>query len=105
MKQPTLGNINNFKCVEDVEEIEWRTNGRVLGAPVEFRSVARKTYEVTLEDGKPKPTSPVNPGGLTVGTKTGTWRCESRGVTDPYGIPLRRVYHETWISRGKWEAW
>ena len=101
----TIGNINNFKCVEDREEFEWRTNWGVIGTAAEYRTVSRLIYEVTLQDGQAKPALPVNPGGLVVGSQSGGWTCEDRGVTDPYGARLKRVYHETWVKRSEWSTW
>ena len=98
----TIGNINNFKCVEEREEYEWRTNWGVLGTATEYRTVSRCIYELTLENGRAMPAIQ-NPGGYEVG-RTG-WTGEDRGITDPYGARLRRVYHETWVKKSDWEEW
>ena len=86
--------LTGFKKVDEFEEYEWYGNW-VTGQYDRYRVVTKEVWEALLADGEPKPANFVNPGGKAVGT----WRCESRGVSDPFGTPLRRMYHETWVMR------
>lgn len=94
-KKKTTNFLTDFALVECREEYEWHRN-RWTGQYWKYRIVTMETWEALLADGEAMPASYVNPGGKAVGA----WRCEDRGLSDPFGSPLRRRYHETWISRG-----
>lgn len=94
-KKPTTNFLTEFKCVDRREEYVWR-NGIWRGTYYGYTVVSTEVWEALLADGEAQPASYVNPGAKAVGQ----WRCEDRGVSDPFGAPLRRVYHETWVSRG-----
>lgn len=86
--------LSGFKMTDEFEEYEWYGNW-VTGEYDRYRIVHKEVWEALLADGEGSPGGFVNPGGKPVGQ----WRCEGRGVSDPFGTPLRRKYHETWVWR------
>ena len=95
----TTNFLTDFAMVESREEYEWY-NGLWVGQYWKYRIVTTEVWEALLEDGEPMPASFINPGNKAIGA----WRCEDRGVSDPFGSPLRRWYHETWVSRSVYYA-
>lgn len=94
MSTGTTKFLTSFARTDEREEYEWYGNW-VTGQYDRYRVVTTEVWEALLDDGEPKPASFVNPGRKAVGV----WKCESRGVSDPFGTPLRRMYHETWVMR------
>ncbi|MFA6718937.1 MAG: hypothetical protein WCS15_07640 [Prevotella sp.] len=92
-----IKNINDWKLVDEREEYEYRYYG-FTSWMVKRRPKRFYTWQITLDDGAAKPSSPANPGSYSL-----PCRCEDRGVSDPYGTVLQRVYHETWVTTGSWE--
>ena len=91
----TTNFLTEFAMTECREEYEWY-NSLWAGQYRRYRIVTTQVWEALLEDGEEMPTQYINPDKKSIGA----WRCEDRGLSDPFGSPLRRMYHETWVSRG-----
>lgn len=93
----TTSFLTGFAMTDQREEYEWFRNP-FSGRYWKYRIVKTEVWMALLADGEEMPPSYVNPGRKDVGS----WRCEDRSVSDPFGSPLRRWYQETWISRGEY---
>ena len=105
---PTLDRHGAWRCTEKRSTIVWRRRGfyYVDGAlsfdsgANQFREELTETWEVPVTDSQAWPAAIVDPAGLIAQG----WRCEDRRWTAPYGVPMARVYQETYRKLGDWQT-
>lgn len=93
-RKPSIKTLCDFAMVESHEQLVWRRNWQT-GELDRYNVVRTEVWQVLLADDQEEPAVYVNPG-----KKDGTWRCEDRGCSDPWGSPLRKTYQETWVRKG-----